>query len=423
MKKISFTLVLLCVLFLSTEAQNRATFDNFSLPANSYYDGSDLSGGFLSGDAYFYNRYDTTYQFWASGFIYSNVKNDTTAGYTNEYAAATAGGVFGSDNYAVANSAGGNITVGLRGFAPGHPVFGFYLTNSTYAYLSMKNGDAFAKKFGGVSGNDPDWFKVTVKGWRNGAQTTDSVDAYLADFRSANNTDDYILKSWRFVSLLNLGNVDSLSFSLSSTDNGSFGMNTPAYFCIDNFMTTDGATIVTAPTAHDDTASTVYTDSIAVNILTNDVFSPFLYGTVSIVSGPQVVGATAYINAANQLEYVPVVGLRTQDTIVYSYCDEFNVCDTATVVLTINGLVNTAVLDLEAESIDIYPNPASNMLRVNSSETISHIVVSDISGRIVVSAEVGSQSAAIDISSLSDGVYTVSVYQTGKVSTRRLIKQ
>ena len=62
---------------------------------------------------------------------------------------------------------------------------------------------------------------------------------FLADFRSANNVQDYILKNWQWVDLSPLGNVDSLVFELKSGDVGSFGINTPTFFCIDNFTTKD----------------------------------------------------------------------------------------------------------------------------------------------------------------------------------------
>jgi hypothetical protein len=101
----------------------------------------------------------------------------------------------------------------------------------------MRDGDAFAKKFGGTSGNDPDWFKLIVKGSLGGMQNQDSVEVYLADFRANDNTQDYILKTWQFVDISNLGMYDSLHFYLSSSDVGSFGMNTPAFFCMDNFTT------------------------------------------------------------------------------------------------------------------------------------------------------------------------------------------
>jgi hypothetical protein len=40
-----------------------------------------------------------------------------------------------------------------------------------------------------------------------------------------------------------LGSVDSITFYLSSSDVGSFGMNTPAFFCMDNFTTGQGVGI------------------------------------------------------------------------------------------------------------------------------------------------------------------------------------
>jgi len=100
--------------------------------------------------------------------------------------------------------------------------------------LSMKNGDAFAKRFGGESGGDPDFFKITIRKWLNGEQGQDSVDFYLADYRFEDNSLDYIVQEWSYVNLESLGGVDSLEFSLSSSDVGAFGMNTPAFFCIDD---------------------------------------------------------------------------------------------------------------------------------------------------------------------------------------------
>jgi hypothetical protein len=122
----------------------------------------------------------------------------------------------------------------LTGFSSVKTITGFYITNNTYAYNSMRDGDFTAKKFGGTSGNDPDWFRITIKGYWNGALKNDSVDFYLADYRSSNNANDYIIKDWTFVNTQALGNVDSVIFNLSSSDNGIYGMNTPAYFCMDN---------------------------------------------------------------------------------------------------------------------------------------------------------------------------------------------
>jgi hypothetical protein len=95
----------------------------------------------------------------------------------------------------------------------------------------MKNGDAFAKKFGGTNGNDSDWFKLTINAYQNGNLKTEKVEFYLADFRFADNSKDYMVKDWTFVNLTSLGGLDSLKFTLTSSDTNQFGLKTPAFFC------------------------------------------------------------------------------------------------------------------------------------------------------------------------------------------------
>lgn len=230
--------------FSTSNAQNVSDFENLMLPANSYWNGADYSGThingafystFNSGDAVFPNVYDTAWGapgFWSEGFAYSNVSDSVTSGLGNMYAAKAASGFSSSANYVVAQN---NAKIHLSGTAQNNTVKGFYVTNSTYAANSMRDGDAFAKKFGGASGNDPDWFLLTIKGYTNGNLTTDSVNFYLADYRFSNNAQDYIVKNWQWVDLTSLGAVDSLIFTLNSSDTGQWGMNTPAFFCIDNF--------------------------------------------------------------------------------------------------------------------------------------------------------------------------------------------
>jgi hypothetical protein len=58
------------------KAQGIADFEDLSLTSQSYWNGSDSSGGFSSGGARFSNHYDTAYDSW-DGFAYSN-KSDTT---------------------------------------------------------------------------------------------------------------------------------------------------------------------------------------------------------------------------------------------------------------------------------------------------------------------------------------------------------
>ncbi len=207
-------------------------FEELSLNAQSFYQdnsGTDFSSHGLS----FQYDWNTTWNYWSGGFAYSNINDSVTSGATNLYATKAFKGYNNSANY-VCGQNGARIK--FTGNLLNKTVNGLMICNSTYAANSMRNGDAFAKKFGGVSGNDPDWFKLTIKGYTGGVLGTDSVDFYLADYRFSNNAQDYIVKDWTFVNLLNLGMVDSLTFKLSSSDVGNWGMNTPAFFCLDNIL-------------------------------------------------------------------------------------------------------------------------------------------------------------------------------------------
>ena len=234
---------------LGMNGQTTSTFDNIGLQPNTYWAGSTTHPDTLlkSGNAEFANHYNTTYAYWSGGWAFSTMTDSTTAGYTNLYSAWTGSG-FNSAAYAVGTT--GSV-IALAGGAMGGIVNGVYVTNGTYAALCMKHGNAFARKFGDTTGthcNCPqntvgDWFKLTIRNWFNGKLGQDSVEFYLADYRFGTDTaKDYIVHKWSWVDLTTLGNTDSLVFNLSSSDNGTYGMNTPAYFCIDNFTTADHTT-------------------------------------------------------------------------------------------------------------------------------------------------------------------------------------
>ena len=237
MKKINYLLTILSISVGSLFAQqNVGDFENLTLSSESYWDGSDMSGlhnnsvfttNFSSGDYNFSNSYDTTWGaasgYWSSGWAYSNMTDSTTSGFTNQYSAKPGGGhPIGGANYAIGKP---NSTIVFN-----NPIgLSINITNSTYAANSMRDGDAFAKKF---TNADQDYFKLHIYGYSNGS-IADSTEFYLADFTHADSTLDYIVTDWQYVELLP-GPYDSVSFDLSSSDVGAFGMNTPAYFCIDN---------------------------------------------------------------------------------------------------------------------------------------------------------------------------------------------
>ena len=190
-----------------------------------------------SSDVEFFNTYTPGFSSW-SGFSWSKVTDTTTPGFANQYASFAGGGSDGTGgtisgaNYVV--SYGDQSFFNLPDAAE---LTSVDITNTTYAGVSMRDGDSFAKKFGGTSGNDEDFFKITLTGYEdvnlNGA-STGALDIFLADYRFSDNSEDYILDSWTQFELTDLGSARSIGFSFTTTDNGDFGANTPLYVAMDN---------------------------------------------------------------------------------------------------------------------------------------------------------------------------------------------
>jgi hypothetical protein len=210
-----------------------ATFEDLTLPPESYWNGADGSGGFHSGTAAFNNNYNSTWDSW-DGFSYSNITDTTATGMAAQYNAIVGTGQGGSQNYAVAYigwTEPPTVTLDTA-----RVLCGLYVTNTCYSYYAMRDGDDRSEKFGGDTGDEPDWFLLTITGKDGAGHVTGTVDFYLADFRFEDNVLDYIVGTWQFVDLTSLGKVKSLEFSLSSSDVGDWGMNTPAYFAMDTLV-------------------------------------------------------------------------------------------------------------------------------------------------------------------------------------------
>ena len=224
------------------KAQTTVDFENLTLDADTCYIGIDGAGEFNSGGVTFGNSYQyvengpDSYFTWG-GFAYSNKTDNTTAGHGNQFSAYPGIGANASDIYAIYYN---SDTL----FFPGTSadLVSVELTNTTYAYLSMKHGDFAAKIFGSVNNaagdpdgtNGEDYFFVRIYGHDANDLLTDSVDFYLADYRVA--TDQKMIDVWTNVDLSALTGVSYLTFGFHSSDVGNWGINTPTYFAMDNLV-------------------------------------------------------------------------------------------------------------------------------------------------------------------------------------------
>lgn len=101
---------------------------------------------------------------------------------------------------------------------------GAYINLTSYTYYTLEVGDAYARAF-----NNGDDYSLTFHGvGADGIEKTVTVS--LASYTNGCIT---INRGWQYVDLSSLGAVNEIYFTLTTTDVGVYGDNTPMYFCMD----------------------------------------------------------------------------------------------------------------------------------------------------------------------------------------------
>jgi len=238
----SLTLIFTMVVSANCHAEILVDFEDLILPADSFYNGGPdaNANGWTSHGVTFGNRFsvDPVFGGFWSGWAYSNMMDNTTPGFVNQYAAFAGSGAGGSGIYAIGYASSQtffNLPAGMR-------VQSALLTNTTYAALDILEGSPFSNEF-----KTGDKFSVVFTGYRGlnkSGATTGAVVFDLADFTSfdpdtdSNNRNDFVISDWTQVDFTSLGSAKSVGISFLSTDVGPWGINTPAYVAMDNLLLT-----------------------------------------------------------------------------------------------------------------------------------------------------------------------------------------
>ena len=398
-----------------------AGMEDLDLGEATFYNGSDGAGSFASGDFIFQNSYNKEWLSW-SGFAASTITDNKTMGWENQYSAIPGKGALDSDAYAVVYAAGYSEVE-----FPETVLSGMYITNSTYTYFAMKEGDSFSKKFGGADGSDPDWLKVTVAGISSSGDTTGLTDYYLADFRFEDNTKDYIIDSWKWLDFTELGEVSKLRFSMSSSDVGDWGMNTPAYFCIDrlnydeqppvlqNPVGTIGKNGITEEVFYIPLDSVFYDPDSEIELNLEYIDNP------ELLLGHIVKGGKPGLPEKTMLA-LNVIPEKTGEAeiIISATSNNKTVYHSFQVILSAPVVVNHLFLD----EITIYPNPVKDFLNVKASSLIKTLSLTDMSGKIICHKENVMQNR-FEISGLSglpSGIYLLVIRTENSVIQKKIMK-
>lgn len=105
-----------------------------------------------------------------------------------------------------------------------------WVCNTSYDYGCIAIGNAYSTSLKEGRG----WFKLVVRGYRAGADEPVAQDEiYLADYRGGAG---YCLDRWTWFGLENIKQqpVNRIDFHFEGSDSGEWGLNTPAYVCVDD---------------------------------------------------------------------------------------------------------------------------------------------------------------------------------------------
>jgi len=104
----------------------------------------------------------------------------------------------------------------------------------------------------------------------------------------------------------------------------------------------------------------------------------------------------------------------------YDYTGEFVVADGNVEVEVVLDPDGTDIGDVAANQLEVYPNPASNHISINSSEMITNIIMIDILGQVVYRNSAHQNIFNIDVTQLESGMYFLQVTSASGVHTQKV---
>ncbi|MDO4461973.1 MAG: DUF4465 domain-containing protein [Bacteroidia bacterium] len=218
--------------------KNIITFESAELGEAGYIDNAPYS----EADYTFSNFYNKEWFSW-NGFAVSNNTDMETEGFMNQYSVYAKSGANNSKNFAVAYFSEYNAALDEEYPTISRADKKYFNLNSaelcltTYTYLSVKNGDSYAKKF-----EAGDYYEIVFTGVdAEGEPIIDEKENELqvvvpvVDYRDGKSV---IFDKWTKVDLSALRGIDAVRISAKSSDVSCGFMNTPAYIAIDNISLT-----------------------------------------------------------------------------------------------------------------------------------------------------------------------------------------
>ncbi|MBC7641806.1 MAG: CotH kinase family protein [Flavobacterium sp.] len=173
--------------------------------------------------------------------------------------------------------------------------------------------------------------------------------------------------------------------------------------------------------------SSLYLSANAAVFQSQNSFAPFGQYTRNLSNKSQnIVLADAFGNIIDQVNYSDSAPWPTAADGSGSYLQLISTTLdnnlASSWVASFSNLAND-YYNLNNASITIYPNPANHLVSITSSTAINKIEIIDVYGKLLKSENISSKDYTTDISSFSNGIYLLKIYNESGIQTNKLIKR
>jgi len=227
-----------------------------------------------------------------------------------------------------------------------------------------------------------------------GESSGNSFSSVLS-FNTANMADTTLKKASIFLRRKSLAGTNPISNTLSvKVKSGNFG-STVNVEAADYSATGDasGTPCLFGSNAGDGNWIRLDLPASVLPLITKNATTQF------VISAPSFTGGVVSFNNSSNPEYAPILNL------VYG------------------GTPTTGIRENESKvALHIYPNPANNVLNIETNGAIiQHVDVIDVLGNVTISRT--TDKSAIDISSMPAGIYTINVRTNEGIARQQFVKQ
>jgi hypothetical protein len=254
------------------------------------------------------------------------------------------------------------------------------------------------------SGNH--WLKLRIIAYSTTTWYFATRDFILADYRFEAPANGFKLSDWSYIDMSWTQGTDSLTFLMLSDDEGDYGLNTPTYFCIDNF----GEELpIGIPQFETEVPNSYYIEtggSAELLALAKGGLQPYTF---------------AWSNEAGLSDYssqTPMASPVETTTWTVTITDALGAEQSATVTVWVSTVNIGQISNFKPEIfIDIDGN-----LVIESNKIVDYANIYDVSGKLIKKAELKLSKSKIDLSALAKGIYIVKLISGDSQLTQKIVK-